>query len=91
MHHLVHCAPLFELYTMVHNAMKVFFTSIFVSFFHEYFLYQPLKNVQGQGSWSKVKWVKPSLKVMILAGELTITSSCFILQFSSQKSGKGGI
>ncbi len=34
---------------------------------------------QGQrscGSKSKVKWVKPGLKVMILAGGLTSTSSC---------------
>ncbi len=34
---------------------------------------------QGQrsrGSRSKVKWVKPGLKVMILAGGLTPTSSC---------------
>ncbi len=36
---------------------------------------------QGQGSCgsrSKVKWVKPSLKVMVLVGGLTSTSSCFI-------------
>ncbi len=37
---------------------------------------------QGQrsrGSMSRVKWVKPSLKFMILADGLTSTSSCFIV------------
>ncbi len=41
----------------------------------------------GSGSWrqrshgsrSKVTWVKPSLKDMVLAGGLTSTSSCFFL------------
>ncbi len=39
-------------------------------------------KVKGHGSESKippkVKWVKPSLKVMILAVGLRSTSSCFI-------------
>ena len=34
-----------------------------------------------QGSRSKVKWVKLGLKVMILAGGLTPTSSCIFLDF----------
>ncbi len=36
---------------------------------------------QGQrshGSMSKVAWIKPRLKVLILAGGLTSTSSCLI-------------
>ncbi len=47
---------------------------------------------QGQrsrGSRSKVKWVKPGLKVMILAGGLTSTSSC-IFQPKSFRMGRGG-
>ena len=31
---------------------------------------------RSHGSRSKVRWVKPGLKVMILAGGLTPTSSC---------------
>ncbi len=38
-------------------------------------------DVQGHGSGSKVGLVKPSLKVMILAGGLTPTSSCIFVQF----------
>ena len=42
--------------------------------------YRLTGSVQGQGLWVrvKVKLVKPSLKLMILAGGLTSMSSCFI-------------
>ena len=33
---------------------------------------------RSRGSRSKVKWIKPGLKVMMLAGGLTSMLSCFI-------------
>ncbi len=33
-------------------------------------------NIQGRGLGSKVKWVEPSLRVMIFAGGLMSMSSC---------------
>ncbi len=45
-----------------------------------------LSNVQGQGSL--VKWVKTSLKVSILAGELMSTSSCIFFSRWGHDIGK---
>ncbi len=46
---------------------------------------QVMFEVKGQrscGSRLKVTWVNPSLKIMILAGGLTSTSSCFMINYS---------
>ena len=48
-------------------------------------------NVRGQRSYesgSKVTWVNPSLKVIILAGGLTSTSSCIFYNYAQIAKGQ---
>ncbi len=54
---------------------------IIIPYLRKYYSYEfMLANWHGtrylKVTWVKIKWVKPSLKVMILAGGLTPTSSC---------------
>ncbi len=44
---------------------------------------------RSRGSRSKVKWVKPSLKVIPVAGGLMSTSSCFFCFYSAPPPEKG--